>query len=316
MVTLHDTISVIDCRYLYDGRAAAYLIAAGDEAAFVDNGTRFSVPFLLESLRERGLSPKLVRYVIVTHVHLDHCGGTAELLKRCPNATVLAHPRAGRHLADPSKLEAGARAIYGDRFDAIYGAIEPVDEARIEVIQDGGVKELGERRLTFIHTPGHARHHFAVIDEATNSIFAGDAFGLSYARLQTDDAFYIGYVCSPPDFDPEAAKATIRRIVDTGVERVFITHYGVFTRVAEGAEQVCRQVDEFDALADRAAETELTGAALEAYCESGGLEIIKESMRREGFDPGDEDQLFWATNELMVSAKGLAFLAEKRRGGR
>ena len=90
-------IHTIDCNYLDRPRfAAAYLLVDGDEAAFVDNNTNHAVPDLLDALSRTGLSPGQVRYLIVTHVHLDHAGGTSALAAACPNATVLAHPRAAR----------------------------------------------------------------------------------------------------------------------------------------------------------------------------------------------------------------------------
>ncbi|WP_421710605.1 MBL fold metallo-hydrolase [Alcanivorax sp.] len=39
---------------------------------------------------------------------------------------------------------------------------------------------MGDRKLVFIDTPGHARHHFCVYDPASRGIFTGDTFGLSY----------------------------------------------------------------------------------------------------------------------------------------
>ena len=100
----NESPTLIDAQYMYPGKAAVYLLLDGDEAAFVDTGTRFSVPHLLEAAADRGVAPEQVRYVIVTHIHLDHSGGTDALIDACPNATVLCHPRAARHIAyfDPA----------------------------------------------------------------------------------------------------------------------------------------------------------------------------------------------------------------------
>ncbi|MEK7793515.1 MAG: MBL fold metallo-hydrolase, partial [Candidatus Hydrogenedentota bacterium] len=183
-VTEH--ITTIDGNYTCPQRAAAYLLVDGDEAAFVDNVKRFAVPDLLAALSQRGLSSEQVRYIIVTHVHLAHSGGTAELLKHCPNATVIAHPRAGRHLIDPSKLIAAARPIYGDElFEREFGVIEPVPAERVRIVEEGDTLDFGARTLEFLHTPGHAKHHLSVIDPGTESALTGDAYGLAQLRLQT-----------------------------------------------------------------------------------------------------------------------------------
>src|SRR5690242_1066192 len=93
----------IDCDYLHPRFAAAYLLRQGDRAAFIDNNTQYAVPRLLDSLKAEGLRPEQVDYVIITHVHLDHASGSAALMEACPNATLLAHPRAAPHMIDPSK---------------------------------------------------------------------------------------------------------------------------------------------------------------------------------------------------------------------
>jgi len=309
-----DSVSVIDGQYNYAGRAAAYLIQDGDEAAYVDNVTRFSVPYLIEALEGRGLAPEQVRYLIVTHVHLDHCGGTAELAKACPDAEIICHPRAARHIVDPSRLVAGAKGVYGEEeFARLYGEIEPVEESRVRSLEDEASLSLGGRTLHFTDAPGHAPHHFVLRDSATNSMFAGDAFGVCYRQLQGGTRPYLNFVCAPPQFDVAAARTTIQRIVDSGVERVFVTHFGLCTAIGEGAEQLLGALDKFDALVDRAAETDLEDSALLEFCSEGALKLMGEELRERGLDPEDEVTHKWATSEHKITAQGLATLAQTRR---
>ena len=173
-------ISVIDAGFHRDHMAACYMMEAGDEVAFIEVGTNSSTPRLLQTLEEQGRHREDVNYVIVTHAHLDHAGGAGSLMQALPNATLLAHPYAARHLINPAKLEAGARAVYGDAmFDRVYGELVPVPEHRTRIMDDGDTLQLGNRQLLFIDTPGHARHHFCVHDSVTNGWFTGDTFGLS-----------------------------------------------------------------------------------------------------------------------------------------
>ena len=309
-----DSITTIDGHYQYPGRAAAYLIQDGAEAAFIDNVTRFSVPYLLQALADNGLQPAQVRYLIVTHIHLDHSGGTAELAIQCPNAKIISHPRAARHIIDPTKLVESAKPIYGEEeFERLYGEIGPVEENRVQTVEDGETLPLGAQTLTFLDVPGHARHHIAIQDSATNSMFAGDAFGLCYPGLQHGHRPYLNYVCAPPQFDPAAAKDTIRRIVETGVDRVFVTHFGRCDAVKQGAEQLIACLDLYDALVDNAAQTELEGDALLKECSQNALDIMQNQLRACGLDPHDPTVTKWAGAEHAITSQGLALLAERRR---
>ena len=121
--TRADSVITVDPNYIHPGRAAVYLIDADGSAAFVDASTPRSLPILLQALDERGLRPAQVKYVIVTHVHLDHSAGTAALLEACPNAVAVVHPRGERHLVEPARLVKSARRVYGeDLFASLNGA--------------------------------------------------------------------------------------------------------------------------------------------------------------------------------------------------
>lgn len=311
-----DSITQIDGRYNHLGRAAAYLIVDGDEAAFIDNVTRFSVPYLLAALKHSGLRAEQVRHIIVTHIHLDHSGGTAELVKHCPNATVYAHPKAARHIIDPSRLVASARPVYGaEEFNRLFGEIESVDADRVKTVEETDTLELGSRTFSFLHTHGHANHHISIFDSLTNSAFTGDAFGLSYPQLQGGSRPYVSYVCAPPQFDPVEARRSVRRIRDAGVDRVYVTHFGMVDFVQSGAEQLFTSLDRYEAVVDSAAATDLEGDALLKFCQDGALGVIELELGESGLDTEDERIMKWALSEHLITSQGIAFLAERRRKG-
>ena len=165
-------------RPLFD---AAYLVVDGGHAAFIDTGTAFAVPHLLEALAATGLGVDQVDWVIPTHVHLDHAGGVGALMQHLPRAQVLVHPRGLRHMVDPSALYQGALAVYGQaEMDRSYGRLHGVAADRAVASQDGMTLPLGQRTLSLIDTPGHARHHHCIWDPVTRGWFTGDTFGLSY----------------------------------------------------------------------------------------------------------------------------------------
>ncbi len=224
-------ITAVDAEYLYPGHAAAHLISDGGRAAFVDVGTNFSVPYLLAALAALGIERTAVDYLLLTHVHLDHVGGAGALLQALPNARALVHPRGAAHLIDPQKLIAGTTVVYGEeRFARLYGEIVPLPAARVQQVQDGERVTLGARTLELIHTPGHALHHYAVVDAAHASIFPGDTFGISYRALDSPQGAFIFPTTTPPQFDPEQLVASIERLLSYRPESMYLMH---FSRVSD-----------------------------------------------------------------------------------
>lgn len=243
----------IDCDYVGQEFAAAYLREEGGEVAFIETNTTLAVPKMLATLEREGLSPKQVKFVVVTHVHLDHAGGASALMKACPNATLLAHPRAAKNLIDPSKLVASATQVYGQEvFTKLYGVIEPIDAQRVKSLDDGATETLGDTTFTFLHTRGHANHHFVVHDSKENVVFTGDAFGLAYPALQRAGRFAYPST-SPTDFDGPAAIASIRRVVDLKPRAVGLTHFGLLSDVEVIAEQLVPWLERSTAMVSQGA---------------------------------------------------------------
>ncbi|MBV8909277.1 MAG: MBL fold metallo-hydrolase, partial [Gammaproteobacteria bacterium] len=160
-------MTAVDAEYLYPGHAAAHVIEDCGRAAFVDVGTNASVPYLLAALEELGIERSAVDYLLLTHVHLDHAGGAGLLMRELPHARALLHPRGAPHMIDPAKLIAGVKAVYGDEpFGRLYGELLPIAAERVRMVRDGERIQLGSRTLELIHTPGHAQHHYVVVDQA------------------------------------------------------------------------------------------------------------------------------------------------------
>ena len=243
-------ITAIDTGYVRPQFDASHLVLENGRAAFVDVGTNFSAPGLLAVLEEaKGLAPEAVDYVIVTHVHLDHAGGAGEMMRQLPKARLVVHPRGVRHMVDPSKLWAGAAAVFGE--EAVrrhYGAPVPVDPSRIVEAPEGFTLELGGRPLRVLDTPGHARHHFCVWDEASRSMFTGDTFGLSYRELASGRGAFILPTTTPVQFEPEALLASIDRLVGHAPAAMLLTHYSRVVEVERLAADLRRQIGELVAL--------------------------------------------------------------------
>ena len=243
-------ITAVDTEYLYPGHAAAHLIVDSGRAAFVDVGTNASAPYLLAALAELGIAREAVDYLLLTHVHLDHAGGAGLLMRELPSARALLHPRGAPHMIDPAKLIAGSKAVYGnERFEKFYGVLVPIPAQRVHIVQDGERVQLGGRTLELIHTPGHALHHYVVIDEAHRSIFPGDTFGISYRSLDNERGAFITPTTPPTQFDPEQHLASIDRMLTYEPESMYLMHFSRVTDVPRLAIALKRQIVQFARLA-------------------------------------------------------------------
>jgi glyoxylase-like metal-dependent hydrolase (beta-lactamase superfamily II) len=193
-----------------------------------------------------------VAYVVVTHVHLDHAGGAGALLRELPAARLVVHPRGARHLVDPTRLVEGARVVFGERLERFWGLPVPVPEERLLVPEDGGRLRLGGgHTLRFLDAPGHARHQYAVLDEGTGHLYAGDELGVRYPWLGTPERDYVFANTAPNQFDPEVMARSVARLRDLRPEAVLLTHFGAARMpIAELAERVARQARQFAALGE------------------------------------------------------------------
>lgn len=245
-----DGITAIDTDYVRPRLDASHLLVDHGRAAFVDTGTTLSVPNLLAALDARGIGRDQVDWVLTTHVHLDHAGGAGELMRQLPNARCATHPRGARHLVDPAKLIAGSIAVYGEtRYRELYGDIVPVAEDRMFVPGDGERISVGRRNLELIHTPGHALHHYCVVDLDTRRIFPGDNFGISYRDFDVDGRELIFPTTTPVHFDPVAMRSSINRLMAYRPVAMYLTHYSQVLQLDRLADDLKRRVDELAQLA-------------------------------------------------------------------
>lgn len=303
-------IHTIDTGFHRDHFDAAYLIVEEGRAAFVDCGTNHSVPRLLAALTDAGLGTVDVDWLIVTHVHLDHAGGAGALMKELPNARLLAHPRAAPHLVDPAKLIAGATAVYGEEeIRRSYGEIVPVAEERVVIAADGHKVDLAGRELLCIDTPGHARHHHCLWDARSRCWFTGDTFGLSYRELDSDRGAFILPTSTPVQFEPEALKASIARMLSYRPDGMYLTHYGYVGDVAKLARDLYEQIDAMVAIG-RACDGSVDRHARMVAALAG---LYLERARAHGCPLGDDQVEAVLRMDIELNAHGLASWLDRDR---
>jgi glyoxylase-like metal-dependent hydrolase (beta-lactamase superfamily II) len=243
-VPLGHEVFQIDTRMAgYDGITAGYLIR-GDRPCLVETGTAPSAPVIRDALAGLGVGSGDLATVVVTHIHLDHAGGAGDIAAMFPAAQIVVHQRGARHLADPSRLMASARMVYGDALERLFGVLAPVPADRIVALDDVGTVDLGGgRRLDSHYSPGHAKHHVGLVDSETGDLYVGDAAG-----VYLPDTGDVRPATPPPDFDHQTALASVRMFAALRPSRLLFSHYGPVDRVDEildrSAEEITVWVEE------------------------------------------------------------------------
>lgn len=249
-------ICVIDTHYKRPQLACSHLLVQDRAAAFIDVGTTPALPRLLAALEQKNLSPGDVKYIILTHIHLDHAGCAGPLMEACATAQLVVHKKGAKHMINPAKLIEATIAIYGQQaFDTLYQKILPVEAHRVLTPEDGEIIDFNGRQLQFIETPGHARHHFCIWDAESKGVFTGDTLGLAYPELQTDPEhpFQIP-TTSPVGFEPAVLLDSIERLCSLKPDYFYLTHFGPVKASARSVEALKQMIAAHETLGREAGE--------------------------------------------------------------
>jgi len=219
-------------------RTGTYVLSE-EELTIIETSASPSIPYLLKGLKQLNINPESIKYIIVTHIHLDHAGGAGLMLQHCPNAKVVVHPKGARHLADPSRLIAGAQAVYGEKFNKLFDPILPIPEDRLLVMNDEDELEIGpDCTLKFYDSPGHANHHFSIYYPPTNAMFTGDTAGVYYPQLKRDGVELYLPSTSPNQFDPDKMRQSLAKFEEMNLNHIYFGHFGGTNKPNEVYSQV------------------------------------------------------------------------------
>lgn len=242
---------------------AGYLIDA-PRPTLVECGPALSVGNVIDALRDVGMDPGDLAYLVCTHIHLDHAGGAGDVAKAFPSATVVVSEIGARHLVDPTRLNESSRRVYGEVMDTVYGDCTPIEEPRIRGVADGAVLDLGAgRRLELLYTPGHAKHHISAFDPDTGALFVGDSVGVKMPGMSV-----IRPATPPPDFDLVLAHRTLDRYRRLEPETVYLAHYGAVDPPLEALEEASERL------------TLWAQTAEDAYTEHSELDHVVDTLGR------------------------------------
>ena len=150
---------------------SAYLVTTSAGLVLIDSGYAQSVDWLLEGVRGVGFDPANIRYVFVTHSHLDHAGGAARV-KQVSGA------RIGLSAEDWAVLERQQKdARQQQNFPPLV---------RDLVLKDAEAITVGDQTFKFYVTPGHTPGATSVEFQARDGarsyrVVVPGGLGLQYA---------------------------------------------------------------------------------------------------------------------------------------
>jgi len=277
------------------GTVSAYLVK-GPKPTLVDCGYASSYRSVLEGLAEVGTMPSDIRYVVPTHVHLDHAGAAGRLLKQMPNARVVAHEKSVPHLVDPTKLIESSTKVFGEAIMGLYGLPDPIQADRITAVGEESSLDLGDGlSATLIHTPGHAPHQISVVLDSTRAMLTADAVGIVYPGMKT-----LIPTTPPPSFNPRDLVGTIATLRQMNPTELLVPHFGarkdvdwVFERTTE--------------LVDRWVE-EVKGLWKRGMSVDGATEVMQAGVSR---DAGIADLPVYVQVSVRTSVMGILHHLEK-----
>ena len=210
------------------------LQAAPGGLVLVDTGPESVFEAVAVGIQKLGFEPGDIRYILASHIHLDHTGGAWRWAREV-GAKIYVHPNGAPHLVNPSKLLSSAARIYGDRMNDLWGATEAIPEEQVIAITDSDF-QLGGLRVRAIATPGHANHHNAYWMESQRIVFAGDVAGV---RIGSGPAIP---PLPPPEISLELWRDSLEKIRALKPASIYITHFGQITEPAASLGELERRL--------------------------------------------------------------------------
>ncbi|MEO8808137.1 MAG: MBL fold metallo-hydrolase, partial [Burkholderiaceae bacterium] len=222
---------------------------------------------------------------------------------------LVVHPHGARHMIDPERLTNGARAVYGEpEVTRSYGHIVPVPVERVLRTDDGSTLALAGRPLKFLDTPGHARHHHCIWDERSRGFFTGDTFGLSYREFDTAQGAWLMPTSTPVQFEPEAMRSSVQRMLAYEPACMYLTHYGRLNDVQRLGKLMLGLMDDMVTFARSLPNT----PERHALMAQGFGEIYTRSLREHGCLLADAQIAELLELDLELNAQGMAVWLNRR----
>lgn len=168
--------------------ASTHIIDTGDGLIMLDSGYQHSLYLVLENMRELGLNPMDIKYIVHTHGHIDHCGATRALVEMTDAKTFLGE-------ADRDYINGVLPLSWAKELGLELEAFEPD-----VLVNDGDEITLGNTTLTAVATPGHtpgAMSYIFDVYKGDRTLTAGlhGGAGLNSLTKTFLDSYGLSYDC-------------------------------------------------------------------------------------------------------------------------
>lgn len=293
-------MQIIDLNFLgINATVAAFLLPTDAGLALIETGPHSTLPQLQAAIQQAGYRAEDVRHIFLSHIHLDHAGAAWWFAQQ--GATIYVHPKGLAHLAEPGKLMASARMIYGDDMDRLWGEMHPISPERLTAVEHGQEIDLGNNRLQAWHTPGHAVHHIAW--QWGKNLFTGDVAGVKIGPGP------VAPPCPPPDIHVGDWLSSIQLMRELPIDTLYLTHFGPIAAIEDHLNALA---DELNAWAGWMKPHYLAGHAPEAVTPLFQA-FVKERLETKGLDAHGLAQ-YEAANPSWMSVAGLLRYWKKTLG--
>ena len=216
-------IFVIDTKPLgHEELISSYLVKGSGGVALIDPGFPCSADTVLSGIEEAGVDPAQIKYLLLTHTHVDHSGGAGQILQKAENARIVTHKRGEYYLKNSGKITGGSRMVFGADLAGELGEAIDIPGERIETVGDGDTVDLGDKEFTVFRTPGHAGDHISLLEKSTGSLFTGDTACLQYPQLNHVPV----PAGSPPVYRTDFIISELSRFKGQEVRHIMTPHYG------------------------------------------------------------------------------------------
>jgi len=299
-----DSITTLDNLWMGRPRSiAAALLESDGHRAVVDPGPGSTLDTFRQRLQARGIGVGDLHAILLTHIHLDHAGGTGALVGENPRLAVYVHKNGAPHVMDPSKLLTSAQRLWPNDLQRLFGEVLPVPAENLRILEGGETLTLGSRRLEVVYTPGHASHHVSYFDNKEGVAFVGDTTGV---RIEGNS--FVMPATPPPDIDLGIWDTSFAAILERQPARLFLTHYGYSDNPSEHIRLFRERLHRWAALTAENLRTAASdSAAMEGFLSATYAEISQH------LPAGEADHYAFSAG-LNLSFLGLARYLRKHAG--